>query len=129
MNWEYLRADEFKNAIDVCKGVCVLPLGCLEKHGPHLPVGCDSLKAKGLAEEAAALEEVMVFPSGMWLGEECVNKSVQNPWEKNMGGYVCINPKVLVAVPIAAITERKFGSAMKEISTSGFSALIRRRRA
>ncbi|MBR4108830.1 MAG: creatininase family protein [Oscillospiraceae bacterium] len=115
MNWEYLRADEFGKAIEVSKGVCVLPLGCLEKHGPHLPVGCDSLKAKGLAEEAAALEEVMVFPSGMWLGEECVNKSVQNPWEKNMGGYVCINPKVLVAV---------LEELCDEIARNGFKKIL-----
>ena len=57
----------------------------------------------------------MVFPSGMWLGEECVNKSVQNPWEKNMGGYVCINPKVLVAV---------LEELCDEIARNGFKKIL-----
>ena len=44
MKWEYLREEEFEEAIERCGGLCVIPLGCLEKHGQHLPVGTDSLK-------------------------------------------------------------------------------------
>ena len=45
MNWECLREDQFQEAIERSGGVCVLPLGCLERHGAYCPVGTDSLKA------------------------------------------------------------------------------------
>ena len=32
MRWEDLREEEFKDAIDRCGGLCVLPIGCIEKH-------------------------------------------------------------------------------------------------
>ena len=41
MRWEDLREEEFESAIEKSKGLCVLPLGCLENHGQHLPVGTD----------------------------------------------------------------------------------------
>ena len=44
MKWEYLREEEFEGAIERSGGLCVMTLGCLEKHGQHLPVGTDSLK-------------------------------------------------------------------------------------
>ena len=43
MIWEYLREEEFSNAVETSKGVCVIPMGCLEMHGQHLPVGTDTL--------------------------------------------------------------------------------------
>ena len=45
MKWEYLREEEFDGAIEKSGGLCVLPIGCVEKHGQHLPVGCDSIMA------------------------------------------------------------------------------------
>ena len=36
MRWEELREEGFQGAIARPKGVCVLPLGCLEKHGQAL---------------------------------------------------------------------------------------------
>ena len=44
MKWENTREEEFKDAIKRSGGLCVMALGCLEKHGEHLPVGTDSLK-------------------------------------------------------------------------------------
>ena len=41
MLWENLREEEFYDAIEASGGVCVVPVGCLEKHGQHLPVGTD----------------------------------------------------------------------------------------
>ncbi len=43
-------------------GVCVVPFGCLEMHGQHLPVNTDTLIANYVAKEAAKLESVCVFP-------------------------------------------------------------------
>lgn len=42
MLWQNLREEEFEGAIERSGGLCVLPIGCLEKHGQHLPVGTDS---------------------------------------------------------------------------------------
>ena len=50
MRWEDLREEEFEDAIAASKGLCVLPLGCLEKHGQHLPVGTDGLIIEGCLE-------------------------------------------------------------------------------
>ncbi len=69
MQWEFLREEEFKDAIEKSKGVCVLPVGCLEKHGQHLPVGTDSILATEIVRKAAEREEVCVFPT-MHFGEK-----------------------------------------------------------
>ena len=53
MLWENLREEEFKKAVEISNGLCILPIGCLEKHGQHLPVGTDSLHGIGIAERAA----------------------------------------------------------------------------
>lgn len=69
MKWEYLREEEFSSAIEKSNGVCVLPVGCLEKHGQHLPVGTDSILATEIVNRAAEREEVCVFPT-MHFGEK-----------------------------------------------------------
>ena len=63
MNWEYLREEEFKEAITCAKGVCVVPVGCMEKHGQHLPIGTDSILAAEIVRRAAKREPVVVFPT------------------------------------------------------------------
>ncbi|MGA7353199.1 MAG: hypothetical protein WBX06_18710, partial [Acidobacteriaceae bacterium] len=35
--WEELTAADFVTAIHQAQGVCLLPFGILEKHGPHMP--------------------------------------------------------------------------------------------
>lgn len=77
MKWEYLREEEFQSAIEKSGGLCVLPIGCVEKHGQHLPVGCDSIMASRLVELAAEKEDVMIFPTAMWLGDVSGYHSLQ----------------------------------------------------
>ena len=98
MKWEYLREEEFEAAIERCGGLCVIPLGCLEKHGQHLPVGTDSLKCMGLVEQASEIEEVMIFPTGMWLGDVCSFHSDSNPYESKRRGGIAIKPQTLFTV-------------------------------
>jgi len=69
MIWEYLREEEFKDAIEKSKGVCVVPIGCIEKHGQHLPIGTDSILATEIVRRAAEREAVCVFPT-MHFGEK-----------------------------------------------------------
>jgi len=98
MNWEYLREEEFEDAIQRSKGLCVIPLGCLEKHGQHLPVGTDSLKCIRLVEDAAAIEEVTIFPAGMWLGDVCGFHSKTEPEKLRKRGGIGINPHTLLTI-------------------------------
>lgn len=62
MKWEELTAPEFKKAVAEVGGVCVLPLGIMEKHGEHLPLGTDLYCARALAEEAVRREPAILFP-------------------------------------------------------------------
>ena len=62
MKWEYLSVSEFKESINKTKGVAIIPIGCLEKHGYHMPLGTDMFIAKTIAEKAAEKEEALVVP-------------------------------------------------------------------
>lgn len=61
MLWEELRAGDFAAAVERSRGVCVLPVGSTEKHGPHLPLGTDSMIGRHVARDAAERADVVVF--------------------------------------------------------------------
>jgi creatinine amidohydrolase len=62
MKWEELTTPRFARAVEECGGVCLLPLGVIEKHGEHLPLGTDLFVAREIACRAAAQEPAIVFP-------------------------------------------------------------------
>ena len=62
MLWEDLTAPMFEEAVKTCEGVCVLPIGCLEKHGNHLPLGTDMFNINAVCKAAAEREPAIVFP-------------------------------------------------------------------
>ena len=62
MHWEELTGDEFPDAVSLAKGVCLVPLSCLERHAHHLPLGTDLFIAREVCHRAAALEPTIVFP-------------------------------------------------------------------
>jgi creatinine amidohydrolase len=62
VHWEELTAEDFRAAIQQSQGVCLLPFGILEKHGPHLPLGTDLLDVRHAALTAAQQEFAVVFP-------------------------------------------------------------------
>lgn len=59
---EELTSREFVKAVEISGGVCVIPLGIIEKHGPHLPLGTDLFEAREIAFTAAKKEYAVVFP-------------------------------------------------------------------
>ncbi len=63
MNWAELREEEFEGAVKKSGGLCIVPVGCYEMHGEHLPVGTDVYEAIAVAELAATLEDAVVFPA------------------------------------------------------------------
>lgn len=60
--WEELTAGDFVAAIHQSQGVCVLPFGIIEKHGPHLPLGTDLLDVRYAVMNAVSQEYAVVFP-------------------------------------------------------------------
>jgi creatinine amidohydrolase len=60
--WEELTAEEFRQAIGKAQGTCLLPIGILEKHGPHLPLGTDLLNVRYVTEHAVTQEYAVIFP-------------------------------------------------------------------
>jgi creatinine amidohydrolase len=62
VHWEELSAAEFREAITRGQGTCLLPIGIMEKHGPHLPLGNDLLNVRYVAINAAQQEYAVVFP-------------------------------------------------------------------
>jgi creatinine amidohydrolase len=60
--WEELTAPDFVTAIHQSQGVCVLPFGIVEKHGPHLPLGTDLLDVRFAVLNAVKQEYAVVFP-------------------------------------------------------------------
>ncbi|MCL2546245.1 MAG: creatininase family protein [Oscillospiraceae bacterium] len=63
MNWETLNIQQFTQAVKDSKGVCLVPIGCIEKHGDHLPLGTDLFFGRDVCLRAAAMETAVVFPS------------------------------------------------------------------
>ena len=62
VQWEELTASDFPAAVKQAKGVCVLPIGVIEKHGAHLPLGTDMIAARTISIQAAQREYAVVFP-------------------------------------------------------------------
>jgi len=60
--YEELTAPEFIKAVEMSGGVCIIPLGIMEKHGPHLPLGTDLIDVREVARRAAQKEYCIIFP-------------------------------------------------------------------
>lgn len=62
MIWENLTIDDFDKAVVESKGTVLVPFGCLEKHGSHMPIGTDIFIARYVSIKTSEIEPVMVFP-------------------------------------------------------------------
>ena len=60
--WNELTAPDFVKALELSDGICLLPAGIMEKHGPHLPLSTDLILSREIASRAAELEYALVFP-------------------------------------------------------------------
>jgi creatinine amidohydrolase len=59
---EELTAPKFVQAVELSGGICIIPLGVIEQHGAHLPLGSDMIQAREVAFHAARKEYAVVFP-------------------------------------------------------------------
>ncbi|MHC4913943.1 MAG: creatininase family protein [Planctomycetota bacterium] len=62
MLWTELTATDFPEAVRKSGGVCVLPVSSIERHGGHLPLGCDAWLGAELCRRASKLEDFVWFP-------------------------------------------------------------------
>jgi creatinine amidohydrolase len=84
---EVSREEALRRARD--GALCLLPVGSLEQHGGHLPVGTDSLLVEHVALRAAALArpDVLVAPT-IWTG--------LSPHHVRLGLTVTLEPGLLL---------------------------------
>ena len=60
--WEELTASDFVEAVKKSEGVCIVPIGVIEKHGQHLPLGTDMFVVREVSRRAAEKEYCIVYP-------------------------------------------------------------------
>lgn len=78
--WLYTTSENFTALREASKDTCIIPMGCVEKHGLHLPLGTDILQASHIAWQASQLETVCVFPDFTFgdISENFPNKPAGN---------------------------------------------------
>src|SRR5258706_9703144 len=60
--WDELTASDWPAALKRSGETCSLPIGILEKHGPHVPIGSDLIQVREWAARATKREYAVVFP-------------------------------------------------------------------
>jgi creatinine amidohydrolase len=60
--WDELTASDWPQALEKSAFTCILPIGILEKHGPHAPLGSDLIHVREWASRATRKEYAVVFP-------------------------------------------------------------------
>jgi creatinine amidohydrolase len=63
VQYEEMTAPQFAAAVEKSGGTCIIPLGIIEKHGAHLPLGTDLISARETVRLAAEKEYAIVFPA------------------------------------------------------------------
>ena len=84
--WEELTSQEFAKAVKLSEGVCIIPIGVIEKHGQHLPLGTDVYTSREISLRAASKEYALVFPF-YFVGQ--INEAKHQP------GTVAYSPELL----------------------------------
>jgi creatinine amidohydrolase len=74
--WDELVASDWPAALERAHRTCVLPIGILEKHGPHAPIGSDLIQVREISARAVKQEYAVVFPDYFY-GQ--INEARQQP--------------------------------------------------
>ena len=84
MRWQEVQALRRKK-----RAVAIIPVGSVEQHGYHLPLGTDSMVAIRLAEDAAQRTKNVATPP-LWFG--------WSPHHLALPGTISIRPEILIEV-------------------------------
>jgi creatinine amidohydrolase len=101
---------EAKEAIDGSKGVAIIPVGSIEQHSYHLPVGTDSYVAIALAEEAAQKTGALLVPP-VWFG--------WSPHHMVLPGTITVRAETLIDLTYDIIASLKHHGITKFILING----------
>src|SRR5687768_11759465 len=104
--WDELTASDWPKALEKSSRTCILPIGILEKHGPHAPMGSDLIHVREWAARAAKKEYAVVFPDYFY-GQ--INEARHQP-----GTFALPNRLVLELLD----------STCAEIGRNGFNKII-----
>ncbi len=98
MLWENLREEEFKGALEKSGKLCLITIGCMEKHGQHLPLGTDVFISESIADKAADLTDCIVLHTGPWFGEVSCFHADKDPDSVRRMGNIAIKQSTLLTV-------------------------------
>ena len=104
--WDELTASDFVLAVKKSEGVCLIPIGVIEKHGQHLPLGTDVFAVREVCRRAAAKEYCIIFPT-YYAGQ--INEAKQQP------GTIAYSPELM---------NKLLEETCKEISRNGIKKII-----
>ena len=106
VSWEELTSADFVKATHLSQGLCILPMGVVEKHGQHLPLGTDVFIARELSLLAARTEYAVVFP--FWYAGQIFEA-------RHQPGTISYSPELLF---------RLLDETCREISRNGFKKIL-----
>jgi creatinine amidohydrolase len=104
--WDELTASDWEMALKKSDSTCILPIGILEKHGPHGPIGSDLIKVREWSARATKKEYAVVFPDYFY-GQ--INEA------KQQYGTFSLPSKLVMEL---------LESTCKEIGRNGFKKII-----
>ncbi len=104
--YEELTAPDFVKAVEKSAKTCIIPIGVMEKHGPHLPMGTDLYMSREYALRAAEKEYTVVFP---WYYFSQINEARHQP------GTVAYSPELIWKV---------LQETLDELNRNGFEKII-----
>lgn len=113
MLWENLREEEFLPMLEKTHRVCAMTIGCVEKHGQHLPLGTDTLKGSRILELAAEKEEVCIFPRHYF--GDLQGRQRERAGEGNHYGYIALSAELLLQL---------MRECCDEIGRNGFKKIL-----
>jgi creatinine amidohydrolase len=106
VKYEELTVPLFARALDQSNKTCVIPLGILEKHGNHLPLGTDLINIRATAVKAAQQEYAVIFPE-YYFGQ--INEARHQP------GTIAYSPELIW---------KMMEETLDELSRNGFNKII-----
>lgn len=84
-----LTWEDISNRRHDSQGTVIVPVGSTEQHGPHLPVGTDTMVAVALAEAGAVKTGALVAPP-LWFG--------WSPHHMVLSGTITVRPEILAEI-------------------------------
>ena len=107
--WIYTSSHNFPKLREEAGRTCVIPMGCIEKHGLHDPLGTDIIKASHIAYKASQIETVCVFPDFTF------GDTPFGPHTKRPEGSICLDVRTQMSL---------LEQLCDEIARNGFKKIL-----